>query len=234
MESQGCKSNSTVRWISLSVGLFDDDKIAIIESMPDGDSLLNCWLRLLCMAGKQNAGGYIYATQSIAYTDDMLAAMWKKKPTTVKLALRTFKDLEMLDIEADGKIFLNNFQKWQEPLVKIQANRDATRNRVSEWRKKRALMPKEESTKEESTVHNSTVQGNSNSNRYNTATKRVQTNTIKTKRQYPFIAEAIKREAPAKVREAFFNDYAKWMEYYRSAEPTVVQMIKKIEYSLST
>lgn len=176
--------NETVRWISLSVGLFDDDKIALVESMPDGEILVNCWLRLLCMAGKQNAGGYVYATQNIAYTDEMLAAMWKKKLPTVKLALKAFRDLEMIDVEKDGKIFLNNFHKWQEPLEKIQANREATRIKVANWRaNKKLLMPSnEESNKEDihtDTIHNNTIQCNSNSNGYVTVTQKDKKKTVR-------------------------------------------------------
>jgi len=174
------QKNETVRWISLSVGLFDDDKIAIIEGMPDGEAIINCWLRLLCMAGKQNSGGYLYVTQNIAYTDEMLSAMWRKKLATVKLAMRSFKDLEMIDIEEDGKIFLNNFMKWQEPLAKIQENREATRVKVANWRaNKKLLMPsKEESTKEEdknNTLHNITIQCNGNSNGNVTVTQPIAT-----------------------------------------------------------
>lgn len=33
--------------------MFDDEKIRIIESMPDADTILICWIKLLSLAGKQ-------------------------------------------------------------------------------------------------------------------------------------------------------------------------------------
>ena len=41
-----------VKWIKLTTDLFDDEKIDFIQSLPEGDSLLMIWVRLLTMAGK--------------------------------------------------------------------------------------------------------------------------------------------------------------------------------------
>ena len=44
-----------MQWIKLRIDMFDDEKIKIIQSMPDGDALLVVWIRLIALAGKCNA-----------------------------------------------------------------------------------------------------------------------------------------------------------------------------------
>lgn len=46
-----------INWIKLRVDMFDDDKIKIIQSMPEGDAILVVWIRILALAGKCNAKG---------------------------------------------------------------------------------------------------------------------------------------------------------------------------------
>ena len=46
-----------INWIKLRVDMFDDDKIKIIQSMPEGDAILVVWIRILALAGKCNANG---------------------------------------------------------------------------------------------------------------------------------------------------------------------------------
>ncbi len=44
---------SEVKWIKLSTSMFEDEKIRLIESMPEADTLLIIWIRLLAQAEKQ-------------------------------------------------------------------------------------------------------------------------------------------------------------------------------------
>jgi hypothetical protein len=46
-----------IKWIKLDTGIFDDEKIKIILSMPEGKSMLVIWLKLLCLAGRINNSG---------------------------------------------------------------------------------------------------------------------------------------------------------------------------------
>ena len=48
-----------INWIKLRVDMFDDDKIKIIQSMPEGDAILVVWIRILALAGKCNAKGLV-------------------------------------------------------------------------------------------------------------------------------------------------------------------------------
>ena len=48
---------TNVKWIKLATDIFDNRKIKLIERMPDGDSLIVIWLKLLCLAGTVNDSG---------------------------------------------------------------------------------------------------------------------------------------------------------------------------------
>ena len=124
---------SEVKWIKLTTTMFEDEKIDFIQSLPEGDSLLIIWVRLLTMAGKCNLNGFIFLTEHIPYSEDMLALKFKKSINIVKLALNTFVKLGMIEIDDSGYISLVNWEKHQniEGLEKI---REQTRNRVRKYR----------------------------------------------------------------------------------------------------
>ena len=42
-----------LKWIKLCVNIFDDEKIALIESMPDADSIIVIWFKILCLAASR-------------------------------------------------------------------------------------------------------------------------------------------------------------------------------------
>lgn len=57
---------SEVKWIKIVNDIFDDEKILLIESMPEADSLIVIWFKLLCFAGKQNNNGVFLMNDRIA------------------------------------------------------------------------------------------------------------------------------------------------------------------------
>lgn len=54
---------------SLKTDIFDDEKILLIESLPECDSIIVIWFKLLCFAGKTNNSGVFLMGDSIPYTD---------------------------------------------------------------------------------------------------------------------------------------------------------------------
>ncbi|SHH92163.1 phage replisome organizer N-terminal domain-containing protein [Clostridium grantii] len=126
---------ATVKWIKLSIELFDDEKIDFIQSLPEGDSILVIWVRLLVLAGKCNDDGYIYLTEEIPYTEDTLAFKFRKQTNIVKLALETFQRLNMISVDVKG-IQLCNWSKYQN-LEGMQKIKEQTRKRVAKHRQKK-------------------------------------------------------------------------------------------------
>ncbi len=67
-----------IKFVKLSTHMFDDEKIKLIEQMPEADTLLIIWVKLLAQAGKTNASGYIFLSENVPYTDEMLAAIFSR------------------------------------------------------------------------------------------------------------------------------------------------------------
>jgi predicted phage replisome organizer len=124
-----------ITWIKLSIGLFDDEKIKIIESMPDKDSLLIIWIKLLIQAGKSNSGGYIRLTETIPYTEEMLASIFGRPLNTIRLALTTFHKFGMIEMTPDAGIYLTNWAKYQN-VVSLDDIKEKNRVRQAKSREK--------------------------------------------------------------------------------------------------
>ena len=125
---------ANVKWIKITVDMFDDEKIKIIQSMPDGDTLLIVWIKLITLAGKTNDGGYVYISENMPYTDEMLSIIMNKSITTIRFALDTFRQLGMIENDVKG-IYLLNFEKHQS-LDKLEKLKEQNRLRVAKFREK--------------------------------------------------------------------------------------------------
>lgn len=103
---------NNIKWIKLTVNMFDDEKIKLIQAMPEGDAILLIWVRLILLAGKTNEGGYVYVSDGIPYTEEMLSIIINKPIQIIRLALETFTQLGMIETDDKG-IYLINFEKYQ-------------------------------------------------------------------------------------------------------------------------
>ena len=126
---------SSVKWIKINIDMFDDEKIKIIQAMPEGDSLLVVWIKLITLAGKTNDGGYIYIAENMPYTEEMLSTIMNKPINTIRLALSTFLSLKMIEEDTKG-IYLVNFEKHQS-LDKMEKLKEQNRIRVAKYRDKK-------------------------------------------------------------------------------------------------
>src|SRR5690625_4123504 len=104
---------ANVKWIKLSTSMFDDEKIKLIEQMPDADTILIIWIKLLAQAGKTNSSGYIFLNETIPYTDEMLATIFNRPVSTIRLALKTFEEMGMIGIDDNSFIRITNWEKHQ-------------------------------------------------------------------------------------------------------------------------
>ena len=128
-----------VKWIKIVTDVFDDEKVILIESMPEADSIIVIWFKLLCLAGKQNRDGLLMLNDKIAYTDEMLATVFRRPVNTVRLALNTFEQFEMIEI-VDGTICISNWEKHQN-IDKLTQMREYNRLAQQKSRAKRRLLP---------------------------------------------------------------------------------------------
>ena len=126
-----------LKWIKLYTKMFDDEKIQVIEQMSDGEAIINIWVKLLCLAGKTNAGGYIFLSENIPYNEATLAAVLHKPALTVKQTLSTLQELGMIAIDQNG-IYLTHWETYQ-VLDSLEHRRELQRERTEKFRKKQRL-----------------------------------------------------------------------------------------------
>ena len=127
-----------VKWIKIVTDIFDDEKILLIESMPDRDSIIVIWFKLLCLAGKINNGGVLLLNDCIPYTDEMLSTIFRRNVNTVRLALQTFERYGMIEI-INNTITIPKWEKHQK-LDGLEKVREQTRKRVEKYREKHAQL----------------------------------------------------------------------------------------------
>ena len=101
-----------VKWIKITTDIFDDEKILLIESLPSADSIIVIWFKLLAFAGKQNNHGVFLMSNRIAYTDEMLASIFRRDVNIVRLALKAFEEYGMIEI-VENVITIPNWNKHQ-------------------------------------------------------------------------------------------------------------------------
>ena len=126
-----------IKWIKLNIDMFDDEKIKLIQAMPEGDAILLLWIKLILLAGKTNDGGYVYINENMPYTEEMLSIITNKPLPIVRLALETFQGLGMIENDSKG-IYLVNFEKHQS-LDKMEQIKEQNRLRQQRFREKKKL-----------------------------------------------------------------------------------------------
>lgn len=127
-----------VKWIKITTDIFDDEKILLIESLPDSYAIITVWFKLLCLAGKMNNSGVFVMNNRVAYTDKMLATIFRMKETTVTMALQTFENFGMIEI-IDGVITIPNWGKHQN-LDQLESKKEYMRNYMKEYREKQKML----------------------------------------------------------------------------------------------
>ena len=100
-----------VKWIKIVTDVFDDEKILMIESMPEADGIIVIWFKLLCLAGKQNNSG-VFQMGRMPYTDEMFATIFRRPINTVRLALKAFEQFGMIEI-VNNTVTIPNWDKHQ-------------------------------------------------------------------------------------------------------------------------
>lgn len=121
-----------VEWIKLKTDMFDNRKIKHLRKMPEGNTIVLIWVMLLAMAGRCNAGGKIFLTETIPYTPKMLAEELEFEEETIERTLETLDQLQMV-VKQDGYYTVVGWYKHQN-VEGMERVRDQTRKRVERHR----------------------------------------------------------------------------------------------------
>ncbi|QFG05373.1 replisome organizer [Bacillus phage 022DV001] len=116
---------------------FDDERIKLIETLPSGDETLIIYFRMLAVACKSDAGGFLILNRTIPYTDEMLAALFGRSLQVVRYALNTLIQFGMIE-EAEDGFKVDEFQKW---LMDDEQKKADNRKRVAKYREEQKNIP---------------------------------------------------------------------------------------------
>lgn len=138
-----------VKWIKLMTDVFDNRKIRQIENLPEGDTIIVIWVKLLCLAGEINDSGMVYLTREIPYTEEMLSNQFNRPLPTVKMALKVFQQFNMIEI-IDDILYISNWEKYQN-VDGMDRIREQNRLRKQRQRERQKMLP--ENTQSHGTCH---------------------------------------------------------------------------------
>ena len=124
-----------IKWVKLTTDMFDNRKIKHLRRLPEGNNIVLLWVMLLTMAGRCNAGGMIFLTENIPYTSKMLADELGFEENTVKLALTTLEQLNMI-VTDHGFFSIAGWEEYQN-IEGMERIREQTRLRNIEYRKRK-------------------------------------------------------------------------------------------------
>lgn len=127
-----------IKWIKIVTDIFDDEKILLIETLPEADSIIVIWFKLLCLAGKQNNHGVFVMGNGIPYTDKMLATIFRRSEEIINTALQTFEQFGMIEV-VENAITIPNWGKHQN-LDKIESKNEYMKDYMREYRLKQKAL----------------------------------------------------------------------------------------------
>lgn len=203
-----------VKWIKIATDIFNDEKILLIESLPEADTIITIWFKLLCLAGRQNNSGIFIMNDKIPYTDKMLATIFRRKEASVQMALKTFQEFEMIEI-VDNVITIPNWDKYQK-LDAYEAKKEYDR----QYQAKKRLEQKEKLLVVNNRTTDSTMVGILDKEE-DKDKEILKENIIKEKNQ-PFSPKI-----PQELQELFDFWNSKGIVVHRTINEKMVQLLKK-------
>lgn len=127
-----------ITWIKLKTDMFENEKIKLIEALPDADTIIVIWVKLLAAAGKANSNGYIMLTESIPMNEEEMATIFNRPLNTVRLALQTFKRYGMIEVDNEA-VRIKNWETHQN-IDGMERVREQNRLRKQKQREKQKTL----------------------------------------------------------------------------------------------
>lgn len=195
-----------IKWIKIATNIFDDEKLLLIETMPEADAIIVIWFKLLCMAGKQNNNGVFMLNDRIAYTEEMLATIFRKSLNVVRLALATFEQYGMIEV-IDNVITIPNWEKHQN-INKLETLKEQTRLRVAKHRERQKQLIENNNEKCNVTVTlcNALEEDKEEDKNKNIIKDIVEYLNLKTNSSYRYSSDKTRRTINARLNEGFTLD----------------------------
>ena len=122
--------NKKYYYLKLRENFFDNDDVAILESMPDGILYSNILLKLYLRSLKNN--GKLMFNDRIPYNAQMLSTITRQPVAVVEKSVGIFKEMGLIEVLDNGAIYMLDIQNFIG-----SSNTEADRKR--EYRQKIAL-----------------------------------------------------------------------------------------------
>lgn len=79
-------------WVKFHLDFFDDPRVKVIETMPESNTMIAIWFKLVALVGGQNTGGrFVLRTgrkeSEMPLNEEIIAGIVNESLTTVRLAL---------------------------------------------------------------------------------------------------------------------------------------------------
>ena len=124
-----------ILWIKLSVGLFENKKIALLKKKLFGTRLVLLWIRMLTVAAKLNYDGAFLLGKDKPLTLKELASMLDTPVLMLRYALNHFERLGLVSVE-DGVLYVTSWREHQSIRRDVD-RRKYMREYMSVYRKQR-------------------------------------------------------------------------------------------------
>lgn len=219
---------SDIKWIKLSINVFDDEKFDAIKTLPDSNDIQLAWIKLLCLAGKCNESGFLMLTREIPYTDEMLASRFCMDIGVIQRALAVFQKLGMVEV-IDNVYMVSNWLKYQsgDELERVKQQNRERQQKYRERQRELLLEQKDDSNVTDNVTDNVKNNGkcsisiSDSISESNIGIIKNVVNYLNTvcNTNYKYSSEATKKKIRARLNEGFTEDdfysvidvkYAEW------------------------
>ena len=103
---------ANLQWLKLSTNFFDNNKIKLLESEKEGDTLIRVWIQLLTIAMKCNYQGRLSITEEKTMTVDEFSKIMGKSKKKIEKIIKRFQELNMIIVE-EGAYKIKNWDEYQ-------------------------------------------------------------------------------------------------------------------------
>ena len=119
-------------WLKLKRDFFKRHDIQIVENMPNGKDYILFYLKMLVESVDHE--GKLRFSDTIPYNEDMIATITNTNVDTVRMAMKIFTELGMIEVIDDGTIFMSEVQK----MIGSASNTDGAKRQARFRERKKA------------------------------------------------------------------------------------------------
>ena len=130
-------------WLKLQRNFFDDENILFLESQKNGLQYIILWQKLLlrCLKDGEEDAGFLRFNEKIPYTEELISTVTKTDIDTVRVGMKYFQGLGMIEILEDGTLYIEAVQKLigkeSESAERVRKHREKKKLSGAHWQMSR-------------------------------------------------------------------------------------------------